>query len=450
MYAVQISFTLDDQYQSIILTSVQEDQVSLSSDVTTHPLPNGTIAADHMIIQPIEVNVDGTVGLISSDSISSLSQFQTQMERVKNECVFCEVVKLKTNSNNKIIFNKRKNLVLKRISWTEGTVSLGYSFSFIEVLQYDAAIKESSFMTGISDQSFLQSTSFVESLIDWSNIDSYLSSLFVQLGVCSESYVNSYWTTYRNAAAPVLVGGIAGGAVTASLVGTAAGLGIITLGAGVTATGVGAIVGLGIIVVGLIVTAVIATVNATSATAEATAKFSEFNEQSAVEFTSFYEDIKAQLLAFFEADTKSYAFSVDGSQRAYLTLSNSVFRFDVKEVINKTSTTVYDTGAGGEIGKASSTTLSSRKTSMNIYELSDSGERLVASFSDISGVTKQTLNECNANARIMWTGKGDEQLNVFLMSDGSSLMSHHYLLVTHSDPTKYTTRIEAIVRNSFM
>lgn len=162
---VQISFTMDGVPQRILLDTVEATQITTSSTITTHPLTNGDIVADHMYKNPIILQLNGSFALsnngsqqvyyknlnrtLQSQLISTTNMMTVEalFERIKNEAILCDIVKLSkriasvtpsSTQNASDIergyrFQERKNMALTNISWTENISTLGFSFQFNQV-----------------------------------------------------------------------------------------------------------------------------------------------------------------------------------------------------------------------------------------------------------------------------------------------------------------------------
>lgn len=162
---VQISFTMDGVPQRILLDTVEATQITTSSTITTHPLTNGDIVADHMYKNPITLQLNGSFALsnngsqqvyyknlnrtLQSQLISTTNMLTVEalFERIKNEAILCDIVKLSkriasvtpsSTQNASDIergyrFQERKNMALTNISWTENISTLGFAFTFNQV-----------------------------------------------------------------------------------------------------------------------------------------------------------------------------------------------------------------------------------------------------------------------------------------------------------------------------
>ena len=70
-FAITITCRLneeDTQLTTLILDTVKDNSINLSSTVTTHPMVNGDIVADHMYNNPSNENISGTFSLNGSKS----------------------------------------------------------------------------------------------------------------------------------------------------------------------------------------------------------------------------------------------------------------------------------------------------------------------------------------------------------------------------------------------
>ena len=56
-YILVVSCNLDNEQQEFMFDYVSDTDTRLISDITTHPMVNGDIVADHMFKNPLSFNV---------------------------------------------------------------------------------------------------------------------------------------------------------------------------------------------------------------------------------------------------------------------------------------------------------------------------------------------------------------------------------------------------------
>lgn len=208
--AVQITCRLDGELKRIILDTVNDVDVQLDSTITNHPIVNGDVIADHMYKNPITMNIPGVfslnggMGIVVTSAGPKLANIQSLFERIKNEAVMCDIVKLTVSLGDKgVRFQARTNMVLTSISWKERVNSLGFNFGFTqalvsEVQTYDVDIDDQ-FLPNVSEPS---SMNFTDSLIDWTQIDSIVISEAVNNGIIEKNFLDFM----RGLSADILVG----------------------------------------------------------------------------------------------------------------------------------------------------------------------------------------------------------------------------------------------------
>ena len=95
-YILVVTCELDGEQQRFMFDYVSDNSTSLSSDLTTHPMVNGDMVADHMFKQPLTVTYSGKFSLYGNKRTEygkedRLEQIQNIFERIKNEAIICEL-----------------------------------------------------------------------------------------------------------------------------------------------------------------------------------------------------------------------------------------------------------------------------------------------------------------------------------------------------------------------
>ena len=200
-YAVTISCKLNDEdtnLTTIVLDSVDDSNVSLNSSITSSPLVTGDVISDHMYKEPITYSFSGVLSHNGSKTIvvdkdgSRLSDIQEIFEKIKNNGILCTIVKIKILDKidkNEAQFKIRNNMVLQTISWTEKINSLGFTFSFKEIMTVDIQEPEKdisdTFLPNITDPNQL---SFTDALIDWEQVDTLVIKALDKYDLIEEQF----------------------------------------------------------------------------------------------------------------------------------------------------------------------------------------------------------------------------------------------------------------------
>lgn len=236
--AVQITFTMDGEQKRILLDTINDVEVSLNSTITTHPLVNGDIVADHMYKEPISMNIsgafslNGSPGFITSSAGSKLTNAQKLFERIKDEAILCDIVKMDTRyKSGDIKFQSRTNMVLTSISWTERINNVGFNFGFTQALLVEVKpAKSDSNDTSLPNINAPVAMNFTDALIDWDYIYQTLTSTMVAKGIMSEKFLEKQ-KAYGKAGLAAIAGG------------TTVGVIALIIGASAATAGIAAIVG---------------------------------------------------------------------------------------------------------------------------------------------------------------------------------------------------------------
>ena len=200
-YAVTISCKLNDEdtnLTTIVLDSVDDSNVSLNSSITSSPLVTGDVISDHMYKEPITYSFSGVLSHNGSKKIvvdkdgSRLSDIQEIFEKIKNNGILCTIVKIKILDKidkNEAQFKIRNNMVLQTISWTEKINSLGFTFSFKEIMTVDIKKPEKdisdTFLPNVTDPNQL---SFTDALIDWQQVDTLVIKALDKYDLIEEQF----------------------------------------------------------------------------------------------------------------------------------------------------------------------------------------------------------------------------------------------------------------------
>ena len=322
--AVQITCRLDGELKRIILDTVNDVDVQLDSTITNHPIVNGDVIADHMYKNPITMNIPGVfslnggMGIVVTSAGPKLANIQSLFERIKDEAVMCDIVKLTISLGDKgVRFQARSNMVLTSISWKERVNSLGFNFGFTqalvsEVQTYDVDIDDQ-FLPNVSEPS---SMNFTDSLIDWTLINGIVISEGVNNGLIEKNFLDFM----QGLSADLLVSLGVGAAVAVTVF---LAIGSIPV-AGWIAVGVTAAV---VFLAGLIGT-IASAVKANKFKADVFRKYKDDrkNQQEVVRFSNFIGSIHQQLEQLNNA-IHCWQIGANEEQEAMVSIDNNYYIF---------------------------------------------------------------------------------------------------------------------------
>lgn len=240
--------------ESLILDAVDDFEINSENELTSHPLPNGQLVADHTIIKPCSGSVSGTFGMHASTPIKSLAEIQQKFESIKNNGTLCTIAKFKIDGKQ-FRFMKRQNMCLTGIRWTEQIDTLDYSFSFRQVLIGNVIEKTVSKASSLPDVVAPSVASPIGSIISEQELFNVINQVMYASGFATKEF----YEQINSAATIAGIAGLAvtgGAAVTAILSAAASALGMSAIG-GPTIV-IGAIVASAIILIGLIVSSIYA------------------------------------------------------------------------------------------------------------------------------------------------------------------------------------------------
>lgn len=203
----------DIKVHSILLDTVNATNIEATSELTTHPVINGDVLADHMYREPVTLTVSGVVSnckrqgvVVDSDSIR-LADLQKLLLGIKDNGYLCEIVKFSVSNSDDIRFSTWSQMALKSITFTEGINTLGYSLTFSQVLM--ASIDEPT--PDITDDLLPNITepklsSFTDALIDWSQITEMLFKLLWDYELMTKEFVSYIQSLTKTQLIAVAVG----------------------------------------------------------------------------------------------------------------------------------------------------------------------------------------------------------------------------------------------------
>ena len=254
-YSLVVKAKLDNVEEAFEFDYLDDTSTTLTSEITTHPIVNGDMIADHMYRMPISENVSGKFSLHGNKKYNfgtsdRLARIQDIFERIKNEGIFCTLVKRNSETGDESRFKVRENMVLTSITWTESQSTLGFNFGFQEAMtvniddfEYDVDVEDED-LPSVVDPEILD---FTDEVIDMGQITKIVNDVLLDAGLLTEDFLKS-------------LGGYVGqGALTGLIVGT----GVAIVASGLATAIAGALVAAGVIsvsvpVVGWIVGAAVA------------------------------------------------------------------------------------------------------------------------------------------------------------------------------------------------
>lgn len=133
----------DTQDRYIALDVVESVSVNLTTNITSYPLVNGDVISDHKYDEPASVSLRGVFSLNGrfNDSFSSLDNKSDRLKNIEtyfeNVRKYGKLITLLSGNLNEDRFNRRDNLVLKNIDWTEKLNTITFNFSLQQVYLFD-------------------------------------------------------------------------------------------------------------------------------------------------------------------------------------------------------------------------------------------------------------------------------------------------------------------------
>lgn len=240
-FGIQIEFdelTYDENFnvssitRTISLSNVSEPSATLTNTITTHPIVNGDMVADHGYKQPLTLAFNATVALkgnkgitLDNVEISPLEAINI-FEAIKNNLYICKIAQISLLNSSDVRFKQYSNMVITSLTHTEYINTVEFMFSWQQVLLVDVDIPKAAI-----DDEFLPTidvpkpSMFTDTLIDWSVVDASIINCLKDNGLVEDNFL-SYLALMVNDEAwlgAVIVASIgAGAALAATLIQTGA------------------------------------------------------------------------------------------------------------------------------------------------------------------------------------------------------------------------------------
>lgn len=211
-FVMMPDFNLNDDVEEdevIEFDTIMGVSSNSASNITQYPLVNGDIVADHMTRQPITLTISGTFSLIGNkptlftgDSNDRLTNIETYFENIKNRGTLSTIV-MRSRKNNIERFTRKRGMALTDIRWNYSQISLGYSFTFKEVLlinvdEFEEPPEEMLIDENIPAITDGESFSFTDEFVDPDQI--YLTMLLILI---REGIVDSDFLAYYQSNSPL-------------------------------------------------------------------------------------------------------------------------------------------------------------------------------------------------------------------------------------------------------
>lgn len=416
--AVQITCQLDGELKRIILDTVNDVDVQLDSTLTNHPIVNGDVIADHMYKNPITMNIPGAfslnggMGIVVTSAGPKLANIQSLFERIKDEAVMCDIVKLTVSLGDKgVRFQARSNMVLTSISWKERVNSLGFNFGFTqalvsEVQTYDVDIDDQ-FLPNVTEP---LSMNFTDSLIDWTQID----ALVIDAGVQCELIKKNFLDYLQGLSADLLVGLGVGSAIAVTVF---LAIGSIPV-AGWIVAGVAAVI---VFAVGLIGT-IISTVKANQYAVDQFERYNDDrkNQKEVVRFSNFVGNIHQQLSQLNNA-IHCWQIGANEEQEAMVSIDNNYYIFTFTK--NNTS------------GKFK-------------LVITDIENTVVGQTTDVTTVPTSFTDCTESNKLFRAYGSGAYVYLIRIDESDASDLTNYFIVSTTLQPEKFEQTVKDIIVNA--
>lgn len=431
IYNFVVRCEIDGEERNYLFDYVEDATTNLTSDITTHPLVNGDIIADHMYLNPATVNVAGTFSLLGNKkynfgSTDRLANIQDIFERIMKEGIMCTLIKMNSDGDSSR-FKVRENMVLTSISWVERQSSVDFNFGFNEALtaiaddvEYAIDVLDET-LPIISDPSTLDVT---DELLDINEIMQYTLAVLSEEELISINFLEDVlqWATEEGKALNGLKGALAGAAVGAVAGSVAVAAGLVAMLAICTA------IGASIPVAGWIALAVIFAVSFVAGVVYGIIKglskskyqikrfkFYKNNEKKRIAENKRFAEFMGNLYLQFEQleqNLSLYGFGQNTSQECLVTIDNNYYIFSFTKSTNNSNYSL---------------------------EVQDIDKNIIANITNIAEKSIISLNDCNTDTILFTTPQGGQVYlaNREILAKRQEGASNKEIEALQKDLTKY-------------
>lgn len=431
--AVVIAFELDGKVESIVLDTVDDIRVQASSTVTEHPIVSGEMSADHMFKEPTTMSITGMFQLLKKSTISTLvneslgshlSNIEALFERLKNDGILCEIVKISVSENRQPRFMRRSSMVLVNIGWTEKVNTLGFNFQFREVIQADVIELEvdtdDAWLPNPNDPKEL---SFTNEIMDWEEVDKALITALLDAELITEEFLQGISALGATAVTSILVG--AAGGVIAGAIAAKLGVTIVTV-CGVSGP-VGWIVGAAIAIVAFVVGIVSMAVKAAKKAQYTVKEFKTYKdeEKMAKEQGRFIEFVGQVHLQFEQLNDviSAYNIAANEEQQCILSIGDSVYSF----VFGKNNTSgVY---------------------SLTVLDIDDN---VVKEIPNAMSAALDDFSNCKSSNAILTTANNRQYVYLLRTGEDETDLTSYNILVSDINLDNFSQLVEEILQNALI
>lgn len=198
-YKLVVSCKIDNKIKRFEFDTVDSWPINRSTVVTTQPMINGDIVADHIYREPSSIAVSGSFSLNGSKSRSTytggvdrLSDIQSIFERISDEGIKCTLTFMTPSIGGGVStrFLIRENYVITNIRWDPKLTSMNFTMTFTEVI-FGNAIEDSPSVikdkypsvTGVSE------SSLVDTYLNKTIISTYCISVMKLEGYTDDEFL---------------------------------------------------------------------------------------------------------------------------------------------------------------------------------------------------------------------------------------------------------------------
>ncbi len=413
-YAVTITYQSDENdptsLTTLVLDTIDDTSTESHTTISTHPLVNGDMVADHMYNDPNSMTISGRFslngkrGIVVDTAGSRLENVQDIFESLQKNGTLCDIVKIHTVDDTPQ-FKRRTNMVLQNISWTESINSLQFTFSFTEVMlvkvtQEDVVSSDPS----LPDVTEPQTLNFTDTLIDWNQINALINSAFTDL-----EFVTDEFLQYLR------------GMTATSLVALGVALVVAKIVAVASVSRVAALAAVVIVVAYGMIKTIKAIVDKARFKVKKF-KLSTNEETNKQEVQRYCKLVGTVYDALQELNDTLHVFSVSSNkpQECLLTIDNEYYIFTFTR--NNTN----------------------QQWTLNVQDINSNSIRIL---NDISG-TQTDLSQCTDDNALFRTETGSY---VYLIkSENSTDLTGYFILVSDDSLSEFSTKVQNIIRQTVL
>lgn len=348
---------------------MDDRSITASAQVVTQPMQSGDVMSDHMYRNPVTLSINGKFSLNGRNWNNStyselhnegdrLTAIEYVFERIKNEGILCTITTIASemDSEDKVTYDKdgkpianfnpsqtrfltRENMALTSISWKESQNTLGFTFSFQEVIMVDT---EMMYEVDISDLDLPSieppsTQSLGDVLFNSGELPLTITKTLQEKGYIQDEWLSNvceFWTGAGIVAQVLIAVGVAAGIIVGSIALAASTIGATVISATAAVVPVGTVVAAAVAIVAAIGFGIWAIINNHDKNERAKKAFKLINgdyKQDLNRYMNFMDDVQSAVNSS-SANIEVFQFSNDDEQQVCIPIGGNYYYITITKL----------------------------------------------------------------------------------------------------------------------